>query len=83
MKRVFSNYAKLLKKGFFNKSILISLLMISIEMFINQYIEEGYIRSTIMFSLIMILFIVFISEVSQKKYALITILPIKTKEYIC
>lgn len=52
-------------------------------MFINQYIEEGYIRSTIMFSLIMILFIVFISEVSQKKYALITILPIKTKEYIC
>ncbi|NLM34151.1 MAG: hypothetical protein GX206_01810 [Clostridiales bacterium] len=89
MKSVLINYTKLFRKGFFIKSTLIALLIIVMEIIGNQIIndkfDEYYMllsKDYIMFSLRYGLFIFLISEVSRKKYVLVSMLPMKIKDYI-
>lgn len=89
MKSVLINYTKLFRKGFFIKSTLIALLIIVMEIIGNQIIndkfDEYYMllsKDYIMFSLRYGLFIFLISEVYRKKYVLVSMLPMKIKDYI-
>ena len=82
MKSILKNYIKMIKCGFFNFSILFSLINMLFIIIFSRIIISKYVFYTWISLISLAILAIFVNEISENRYALYSKLPIKNEDII-